>query len=209
MTRIILAAIATAMLGGCAGLMVSDLGAPPAVDAKTLLVVDKRSPEQKERRRSSTMAPLVVLGEDNVNPPALLFLRSALQKHRPDGSTLSLQIDEFHVIDFFPKRLKGAMFATSGWLTGLIIEEVIHSNTDWSFVDKVGVPTDRNSIVCLFSGTINGKAVNTALYEEYDTTPMAVSIRNDPAFKQALLSAINRTARLILAQGGQLGQPAR
>jgi hypothetical protein len=207
--RIVLAVALTAVLGGCAGLTVSDLGAPPAVDANSISVIDKRSPDQKESRRESVMSPLSVLGDANVNPPALLFLQSSVQKYRREGSQLRLEVDEFYVIDFFPKRLKAATSAQGGWLTNALVEKVIHSNTDWNFVNNIGVPTNGDSIVCLFAGTINGRAVKTAVYEEYRVSPMAMSIRNDPAFTDAVRTVLDKTASRILVQGGQLEQPTR
>jgi hypothetical protein len=192
----------TVMLSGCAALMVSDLGAPPNLDATRINVVDKRTPSQKEARRSSAMSPIAVLGDANVQPPALLLLQAALQKNQKTPSTLNLEVDELHVIDFFPRRIRAATFATSGWLTQPIIENVIHSNTDWSFVNAIGVPPNDDSIVCMFAGTVNGKPVKAATYRQYQTSPAAVSIRNAPGFTSALRDALDGLALQILAQSG-------
>ena len=101
-------------LSGCSSLMVSNLGTAPAIDTKSIAVIDKRTPEQKESKRDSTMAPLIVLGDENIQPPALLFLQSALQKNQRTISQLKLEVSEFYVIDFFPKRRE----RPRGWAVG-------------------------------------------------------------------------------------------
>src|SRR6266705_5849847 len=183
--RVVFAAALIVALGGCASFAVSNLGEPPVVNADSITLVDKRSAEQKESRRDSVMSPISVLGDANVQPPAILFLQSALQKRQKQASSLNVEVSEFYVIDFFPERLKAATHS-GGWLTDAIVRNVIHSNTDWKFVNDVGVPIGGNSIVCLFSGTINARPVKVAAYHEYHASPMAMSIRNDPAFTNAV-----------------------
>jgi hypothetical protein len=189
----------TLSLSGCASLSVSNLGEPPAVNNATISVVDKRTPEQKIPRRDSSLSPLAVLGDENVQPPAILFLQSSLQKQQGQPSLLKVEINEFYIIDFFPQRLKAATFS-GGWLTDAVVRDIIHSKTDWAFVNYIGVPVDGNSIVCLFSGTINEKIVKVAAYSQYYASPAAISIRNDPAFTNAVRLAIDKTAKAILSK---------
>ena len=87
-----------------------------------------------------------------------------------------------------------------GWLTDAITENIIQSKTDWNFVNNAGVPPDGDSIVCLFNGVINGKSVKVAAFSQYSTSPTTLSIRNDEAFVNAVKSAIDKTAKEILAK---------
>src|SRR5882762_8724270 len=183
--RMALATTVLVLVGGCGTMSVSNLGEPPVVNTNAISLMDNRSAEQKAPRRDSALAPLSVLGDANVQPPAVLFLQSSLQKHQKQTSPLRLEISEFYVIDFFPARLKAATYS-GGWLTDAVVTNIIHSNTDWKFVNDIGVPIDGNSIVCLFSGTINGRAVKIAAFQQYFASPMAISIRNDPAFTDAV-----------------------
>lgn len=187
------------ILSGCSSLMVSNLGEAPKIDANSISIIDKRTPEQKESRRDSALAPLAVLGDENVKPPALLFLEGALQKNQKTTSQLKLEVNEFYVIDFFPNRLRAGT-RQGGWLTDAITEKVIQSKTDWNFVNSSGVPADGDSIVCLFAGTVNGKSVKVAAFSQYFASPMAVSIRNDQAFTDAVRIAIDKTAKEILSK---------
>jgi len=197
--KAVLSILFALILSGCSNLMVSNLGAAPTIDTRSIIVIDKRSPEQKESKRDSALAPLVVLGDENVQPPALLFLQSALLKNQKNTSQFKIEVNEFYVIDFFPKRLRAAT-RQGGWLTDAITEKLIQSKTDWSFVNNAGVPSDGDSIVCLFSGTINGKPVKVAAYSQYFTSPTTLSIRNDQAFVNAVKSAIDKTAKEMLAK---------
>ncbi len=197
--RMAFATAVVVLLGGCSSLSVSNLGEPPVINTNSISLIDKRTAEQKERRRDSVMSPLVVLGDANVKPPAILFLQSSLQKHQKQASSLSVEIDEFYIIDFFPARLNAAT-NSSGWLTDAVVKQIIRSNTDWKFVNDIGVPIGGDSIVCLFSGTINGRAVKAAAYHQYHASPMAISIRNDPAFTKAVGLAIDKAASEILSQ---------
>ena len=185
-------------LSGCSSLRVSTLGEAPTIDATLVTIIDNRTAEQKESRRDSVLAPLSVLGEEDIQPSALLFLQEALQKNRSATSQLTLEVNEFYVIDFFPKRLTAATHS-GGWLTDAVSEKIIRSKTDWSFVNSTGVPTDGDSIVCLFAGMVNGQSVRVAAFSQYLTSPMAVSIRNDKAFTNAVKIAIEKTAKEILS----------
>lgn len=185
------------ILSGCSSLMVSNLGEAPKIDANSISIIDKRTPEQKESRRDSVLAPLAVLGDENVQPPAMLFLQGALQKNQKTAPLLKLEVHEFYVIDFFPKRLRAGT-RQGGWLTDAITENVIRSKTDWNIVNSSGVPADGDSIVCLFAGTANGKPVKVTAFSQYFASPMAVSIRNDQAFTNAVKRAIDETAKEIL-----------
>jgi hypothetical protein len=178
---------------------VSNLGEPPTVNTNAISLIDNRSAEQKAPRRDSALAPLSVLGDANVQPPAMLFLQSSLQNHQKQASSLKVEINELYIIDFFPARLKAATHS-GGWLTDAVVKNIIRSNTDWKFVNDIGVPIDGDSIVCLFSGTINGRAVKAAAFHQYYASPMAISIRNDPAFTNAVKAAIDKTASGILSQ---------
>ncbi|HYT15628.1 MAG TPA: hypothetical protein VEL80_04500 [Burkholderiales bacterium] len=197
--RMAFATAAMVLLGGCSSLAVSNLGEPPVVNTNSISLFDKRTVEQKEPRRDSVMSPMSVLGDANVQPPAILFLQSSLQKRQKQASSLRVEINELYIIDFFPARLKAATYS-GGWLTDAVVKNIIHSNTDWKFVNDIGVPIDGNSIVCLFSGAINGRAVKAAAFHQYYASPMAISIRNDPAFTNAVKLAIDKAASEILSQ---------
>ena len=183
------------LLNGC----VSNLGEPPMVNSAIISVIDNRTPEQKQHRRDSNFSPLVVLGDKNVQPPATLFLQSSLQKYQKQPYHLKVEISEFYIIDFFPRRLKAAT-SSGGWLTDAVVKNIIRSNTDWNFVNDIGVPIDGDSIVCLFSGTINGATVKVATYHQYHTSPLSASVRKDPNFINAVKLSIDESAKEIISK---------
>ena len=73
-------------LGGCGTMSVSNLGEPPTVNTNAISLIDNRSAEQRAPRRDSALAPLSVLGDANVQPPAMLFLQSSLQNLVDEGA---------------------------------------------------------------------------------------------------------------------------
>ncbi|MES1982093.1 MAG: hypothetical protein V4443_06415 [Pseudomonadota bacterium] len=181
-------------LGGC----VSNLGAPPKIDSTYISAVDNRTQEQKESYRDSVLSPIAVLGDENLEPPAILFLQNALQRHQKQRSMLNIEITEFYVIDFFPARLHAAT-TTGGWLTDAIVRDSIRSNTDWAFVNAIGVPTDGNSIVILFSGKLNNKPIKVSTFSQYYASGFG-AIRNDTAFIEAVKSSIDKAAVEIISK---------
>jgi len=180
--------------------MVSNLGESPMVNRATISVVDKRTHEQKQSRRDSINSPIAVLGDENVQPPAIVYLQSSLQKYQKQPQFITIEIEEFHIIDFFPKRIRIATSSVNFGLTAAISNAIINQKTDCAFIDKIGVPINEDSIVCLFSGIVNGKKIYVAAYHQYEVSLFAISVRNDSAFRNAVKVAIDKAAEDIMSQ---------
>lgn len=195
--RLFICLVCALSFAACGDLKVARMGTSPAFDNRSVSVSDLRTSLQKSPRRDSNFSAIVYLGEEEVDPPALSFLISALQRRTGSAAPLSLEIAEFRVIDFFPVRLR----AFPGGLVGkAIMDGLVDSNTDLSFVEHIGVPESENSVICIFVGKINGKAVKTATFRTYKESPMAVSVRNDESFKRALVFSIEAAAADLLTQ---------
>lgn len=202
MSHRMIACIASVLvICGCGSMSVAQLGVTPEIDDRTLSVTDQRTPEQRAPRRDSVFSALAYLGDTQVSPSALSLLGSALQKHAGPTTRLSLEISELRVIDFFPVRLR-AGGQSQGYVGQALMDGLVDSKTDFAFVQHLSVPESENSVICIVAGTLNGKLVKTANFQTYNASPMAVSIRNDPSFKQALLSSIDAAAVDLLAQLG-------
>jgi hypothetical protein len=196
---LIIAITAAMFLSGCSGLMVSNLGDAPAVDSNMISIADKRVPEDKRAKRDSTMSPISRLGDDNVQPAAIIFLQNSLQKNQKQAAFLKVEMTEFHVIDYFPARMNWSLLGNVS-LHHVIMKELVKSATDWEFINKVGVPEGTDTIIVLFTGTVNGKEVKVATYAPYSMSAWAGSVRNNPAFTNAVKKAIDSAAKEILAK---------
>jgi hypothetical protein len=187
------------LVSACGSLKVAQLGATPTVDDRTLTVVDLRTFEQKQPRRDSNFSAILYLGDTEVNPSALLFLKSAVQRQAGPATNLSLEISELRVIDFFPVRLR-AGGQGQGYIGKALMDGLVDAKTDFAFVEHLAVPESENSVICLVAGRLNGKLVKTATFRTYKESPMSVSIRNDPSFKSALVGSIEAAAGDLVSQ---------
>jgi hypothetical protein len=200
MDRRIIVCVALALLmSGCVNVMVSHLGEAPKVDTRNLMVVDHRTPEQKARRRDSAFSAIAYLGENDVSPPTLIFLESALQKRMGPDQPLSLEISEMRVIDFFPARLRAAGGA-NGFVGNAIFKGLVDSKTDLAFVEHLAAPENLNSIIFIFAGTLNGKPVKTATFQTYVLPVTTVSVRNSPNFVKSVIGSIDAAAADMVSQ---------
>jgi hypothetical protein len=121
--------------------------------------------------------------------------QEALKKNLPADAPINLVVNDFAVIDFFPRRL-GAI-ATGQGLIGALVKNKIDARTDWTMVESLGLPPDGEAIVCLFSGEINGKPATVATFSSYKSGGNAM-IRNGEPFKEAVDLAIEKAAKQAL-----------
>lgn len=193
------------LVSACASITTAHLDEVPTPDDGRVTVTDLRTAKQKEHRRDSTFSAIVFLGDDEVKPSAVLLLRSALQKQTQVGGKLSLEISEFRVIDYFPVRLRAG---GQGLIGQAIMDALADSKTDSAFIEHLAVPESENSIICVVAGKLNGSPVKTAMFRTYKESAFAVSVRNDPSFKKAVVGSVEACAEDLVSQMTQSGVPA-
>jgi hypothetical protein len=181
------------VIGYGAFLAISASYAADDLSAAGVQLIDKRPVERKSNSRDSVFAATMVLGDKTLKPSTLARFQEALKKHQTtQGQAIELVVDDFAVIDYFPKRLAG--MSNIGGLTGGIVQQMLDSEMDWSLVDMLGLPPKGEAIICVFSGTINGKAATVVAHSEYKTSIATLSIRSSKPFKEAVDLAIDKAA---------------
>jgi hypothetical protein len=158
---------------------------------------DKRPEARKKKVRSSVMSPIVTLGDDTLNPSGLVRFQEALKKVRGRDETLSVIVDDFAVIDYFPKRMN--VVTSGGSLVDSIAKHMVDTRTDWKMVEEMGLPPDSDAIICLFAGQVDGKPVTVATFSSYKISMMTVSVRGSKPFKDAVADAIEKAAKNSLS----------
>lgn len=190
-------------LAGAIG-MLSSLATPAsAQSAAQATVIDQRVPESLEGHRDSNFSAIAFLPEKSVKPAPVDQLRDALYKRATHP--ISLEISELRVIDYFPRRIKAG---PGGWLNNAIMKSLVNSKTDWSFVDGIGISNDEDSVICLLSGTVNGREFKVATHAPYKLGGFSVMVRSDKNFKAAVSSSIDQAAQKVIdqASGAQASQ---
>ena len=89
----------------------------------------------------------------------------------------------------------------TGVVGDLIFLSLVDAKTDWSFVKDLGAPKDMDSVICVFSGSLNGVEVKGAAYRPY-SGPSAGLIRKSTAFQDAVLQSIDNVAVQALKSAG-------
>jgi len=192
--KILAAAAVCAVATGCANL---STGAHVEPVANDLMVIDHRTPSQKERHRASNFSAVVRVADDGFNPRAIEMFRMAVQNDPRIVRPTTLEIDDFYIVDFFPRRINSI---NNGWLGNLIMKDLVDDRTDWNFVSDVAPPRDQDSIVCIVRGKLGGVPVQVAVSEVYHASAFAVLIYKDSDFLRALKSTIQRAEAAVAAQ---------
>lgn len=167
-----------------------------AAAAGTVSVTDLRTATQKQARRDSSFSALYFLADRTVKPDAVGQLRDALGRHLSAPGDLEVALRELVVVDFFPHRL-GA--GPAGGVSNLITRNLMDAKTDWSFVQEMHLPVDRDSVVCLASGTMNGAAVKAAAHVPYQLKGFAVMVHSNKGFRGAVSECFDQLAMQLLA----------
>lgn len=167
-------------------------------------ISDHRNPESLAGKRDSNFSAIAFLPEKNVKPGPLAQLQTALSK-RADHP-ISLVISEMRIIDYFPQRISAG---PSGWLTNAIMQSLVESRTDWSFVQDLGISHDKDSVICILSGTVDGKEIKVASHSPYRLGAFSASVRSDKNFKAAVTSSIDQVAQKIIEQQAATTQGSR
>ena len=173
----------------CSPALASDLA------SRAVTITDSRSPDQLKGRRDSNFSAISFLPDGAVSPLPIEQLRTALTRH--PGADLQLTVSELRIIDFFPSRAKGKVDP--------IMRALVKAKTDWSTIDKLGVPPKSDSVICIFSGTINGQPFSTSAFSHYDLPPWAFLVRKNEHFKAAVVSSIEQIADTIDTQVDRAG----
>jgi hypothetical protein len=165
-----------------------------------VVLQDNRPDERKKNYRGGVMSPMIALGDDTLKPAGLVRFQEALKKTLAADAPINLVVNDFAVIDFFPRRM-GAIANGQG-LVGALVKERIDARTDWTMVENLGLPPDGEAIICLFSGEINGKPATVATFSTYKSGG-AASIRNGQPFKEAVTLAIDKAVQQALDGGAE------
>ncbi len=99
------------------------------------------------------------------------------------------------MIDYFPHRIN----STSAY--NPVFGSLVDSKTDWTFVNEMKLPTDTDSIVCVFVGTLNGVDIKVSVFNSYKLPMTAMLVRKNPNFIEAVDMSIDQIAQKILSVG--------
>jgi len=142
---------------------------------------------------------MAVLGDDAIKPSGIVRLQQALVDHKKQSAPIKLVVNDFAIIDYFPKRLAGAANA-GGVVTNEIVRDMIDSRTDWKLVNQLSLPPKGEAVICLFSGEIDGKRVVAATFSEYKPSALTLSLHTSKPFLTAIDAAINQAVIDALAK---------
>lgn len=167
-----------------------------AAGAGKVTIDDLRTAAQKHARRDSSFSALYFLADKTIKPDAVGQLRDALGRHLSTPGDLDVGLRELAVVDFFPHRLG---VGPGGIVPGLISRHLMDARTDWSFVQDMHVPTDRDSVICVASGTVNGTAAKAAAYVPYRLRGFALMVHSNKGFRSAVAECLDQLAVKLLA----------
>lgn len=190
MSRNALALMAALLLIGCASQI--QLPKDPHAKAPNIAVVDMRSPTQLARKHDALFSAVIFLEDAKFSPRAVDLYAAELSALKGADQQAKLEITEFRIADFYPARL-GA--GGQGFLGVAIFQALIDKNTDWAFVNDLGLKRSEDAVICIVIGKINGTEIKIATSEPYKASPFAGLVHNDPDFQRALNAAIKRAAQ--------------
>lgn len=177
-----------------------------AQDAARIVVVDHRGPEDLKSHRDSNFSAFAFLPDKAVKPSAVDQLKAAISSRTTADTSIDLM--EFSVIDYFPTRLKSVLRAgEDGPLRKFFAEYLVNTRTDWSFVSKIGISDQKDSVICLLSGTFNGKQIAVAAHEPYQLSAFTGLVRSNKHFKAAVSTCIDRLAQQAVDQMTSVPKP--
>lgn len=190
MSRNVLTLIAALLLAGCSSQI--QLPKDPHAKAPRITVVNKRSPTQLARKHDALFSAVVFLEDAKFAPRAVDIYATELSTLVGADQQSTLEITEFRVADFYPVRL-GA--GGQGLLGAAVFHSLIDKNTDWAFISELGLNRNKDAVICIVIGKINGAEIKVATSEAYKASPFAGLVYNDPDFQRALDAAIKHAAR--------------
>ncbi len=164
-------------LAGCGSLSVSRIGMPEAAQTPGVVVVDMRTEPEKSAHRSGVLSSSMILGNANFDVSPVLHVKSALARQRPPGlEAVRFELRVLRLTDDFSGRMSEALPAALTGASGHVA------------AGRNGPGMD--SIHCEIEGVLNGIPVSGAASVPYRTNPLAVSVRNDPAWTGAVRESI-------------------
>ena len=166
-----------------------------AQDPAQITITDRRETMDIKGFRDSVFSAIAFVPDKAVKPSAIDQLKAAISA-RTDAP-IAIELTELRVIDYFPTRIKAG---PGGLLSREIMKSLVNSKTDWSFVASLGISNEQDSIICLLSGTLNGKPVAAAAHEPYRLSAFAGLVRSDKHFKASVTTCIDRLAQQALEQ---------
>jgi hypothetical protein len=129
-----------------------------------------------------------LFGDEDFSPAPLSQLGRLLESHYP-ADTHEVELTRFRVIDLFPQRLSAA---TSGALFGALGSlgyAVFFTGSDAS--------TTADNITCVAQGRADNRSFQHKASVPYRISPFAGLVKNDPAFKDAVNTCLDRLAKTI------------
>jgi hypothetical protein len=162
-----------------------------------VVLQDNRPAARKKNYRGGPFAPTAAMGDDALTPSGLVRFQEALKKNASADGPIDLLVNDFAVIDYFPRRLS---VIAEGGLLGAFVREKMKSDVDWTMVENLGLPPDGEAIICLFTGEVNGEPATVATFSTYDSSSGGgkALIRNMDVFKEAVDLAIEKAAKQAL-----------
>lgn len=171
---------------GCS-LAVSNIGPARKFDPAIVSLRDNRPDHEKKAERAGITSSTVELGDSNFQPSILDHLKSELANQKPeDTAHIEFNLSHFRIVDAFPHRMASAQ---AGGLAGVMASYGVSS------VQQVSNDTD--AIICVISGTLNGKQVAGEAATPYKTNALAVSVRNDANWIAAVKESLEQAVRQL------------
>lgn len=187
MSKYIYLGLLVILMGGCSTI---NIQGKSDYDKSNILVKDHRNPESKVEKRASVFSAIAFIGEDKIHPRALDVYITDLAKHLTNASKHVIDVNDFLVFDYFPSRMSG--IENDGLIGYLLVAP--KEESDQQYLDRFDLKKNIDSIICIFSGAVDGKHVLSVNQEPYKVALSTIMIRNDPDFRRAISDCLSGLA---------------
>ena len=177
------------LISGCS-LTVSNLGPAQKYQATVVSLRDTRPANEKVAERAGMTSSIVELGDKNFNPSILSYLMSELANQKPANiAKVDFDLSHFRIIDMFPHRMGAAQ---AGAVAGVM--------ASYGITTVQEIPNESDAIVCVISGSLNGKPVKAEGVTPYNMSLASVSVRNDSHWIAAVKESLRKAVEALYVQ---------
>jgi hypothetical protein len=177
------------LMSGCS-LTVSNLGPAKKYEATVVTLRDTRPENEKVAERAGMTSSIIELGDKNFKPSILSYLMSELANQKPANvAKVDFDLSHFRIIDAFPHRMGAAQ---AGAMAGVM--------ASYGITTVQEISNESDAILCVISGSLNGKPVKAEAATPYNMSLASVSVRNDSHWIAAVKESLRKAVTALYAQ---------
>lgn len=169
----LIAASMLSLVSGCA----TTIELAKLQSGSAVAVTDSRPMAERVYRRDSVVSPIMYFGDEDFSSPPLAHFSALLGAKLPAGN-YSLEVNQFRIIDFFPKRLNAVAIGQGSYVS----EEFMRL---------------EDNVTCKIAGNAHGKPFSASISIPYRVSPLAGLIKNDASFKGAVNECLGQLAGTV------------